>query len=323
MERSDQFVASKLSLLREETHCSADQVDQAWARVSKTLVLPRRQRVEARYWPFAAAGALALAMLSTPVVTIWAQTVWTRIVLGRTAGIEVDLKFSTPNLLLPNVFPLYPAHQNQRWEVSSVAAASEVAGFTAKTLTIPSLPAPRVQVILPPTIRHVVNLQAAESDLRRFGRKLPTVPPGLDGSEIVLEPQGKSVWSWYGECPELIGPGKACAMLVQAPPMTLGLPSGVSHEDFTRFSLELAGLPPDAAQALANWSRMQPTLFVPLEARSELRRVRVRGGEGTLIVYPQQNGETAFALEWQEGSFLYRLFGRGPENAISLAESLR
>lgn len=323
MERTDLFVASKLSLLGEESHCSAEQVDQAWAQVRKSLVLPRPQRIRSRRLPFASAAVLAVVMLSTPAITIWAQTIWARIVLGRTAGIEVDLKFSTPNLLLPNVFPLYPAHQNQRWEMKSAAAASEAAGFTARILASPSLPAPRIQLVLPPTIRHVFNLRETESDLRRFGRKLPPVPPGLDGSEIVLQPQGKAVWSSYGECPELIGPGKACAMLVQAPPMTLSLPSGVPHEEFTRFSLELAGLPPDAARSVAVWSRMQPTLFLPLEARSELRRVRVRGGEGTMIVYPQQAGETAYALEWQEDGLSYRLYGRGPANALSLAESLR
>jgi hypothetical protein len=81
--------------------------------------------------------------------------------------------------------------------------------------------------------------------------------------------------------------------------------------------------PSAVAGDLAVWSRKQPTLFVPLEARAELRRVRVGGVEGILGVYPQEAAETAFALEWQEGSFSFRLFGRGPENAISLAESLR
>lgn len=106
--------------------------------------------------------------------------------------------------------------------------------------------------------------------------------------------------------------------------MVLRLPGHLAPVAYTRFSLELAGVPKDTAATLARLFGASPMLFIPLETKAEVRKVRVRGTEAMLITYPTDpSGKTAYILDWQEEGFDFRIFGRDPRGAVAVAEALR
>jgi hypothetical protein len=326
MEQGNRFVASKLALLDDEVKISAAEMETAWIGVQARVDVRVPMRDGRWRWTLAVAAGLAGLFLLTPAGRIWAQTVWSRFVLNTSLNVQIDLEHATPSLLLPNVFPLYPQNEALQWPAGSAEEAAALAGFSVRTLAGPRLqPSPKFQVIQPPpVIDHVFDLATAQADIRRLGRVMPAVPSGIEGAHIILEPQGKTVVSRYGTCPQLIGPWEACAMLVQSRPMVLKLPSSVSLPEYARFSLELAGLSASEAESVLALAGGSSTLFLPLETKAEVRPARVRGAAAMLAVYPpSERGETAYMLDWREGEFDFRLFGRDPEGAVSLAESLR
>jgi hypothetical protein len=328
MEKSDRFAASKLALLDEDVTLYPHEIEAAWCRtqakvqkkISPNGIPPFS--VPWWRWSLAAAAVTTAFVVVSPPGRAWAETLWNRLLLTRMHNIRIDLAHTAPSLLLPNVFPLYPQNQAVRWTPDSQEAASSLTGFPVRTIAGSALS--RFQVVESPVLEHVVDLQTVQADLQRLGRAMPALPAGIDGAHIVLEPQSRSVFSYYGTCPELIGPWKACAMLVQSRPMVLRLPALLNASDFMRFSLELAGLSVQDAGELLAMAGGGPTLFLPLETNAEVRPARVRGAAGMLVIYPRsQSGEVAYALDWQEDGFYFRLFGRDPEQAVSLAESLR
>ena len=113
-------------------------------------------------------------------------------------------------------------------------------------------------------------------------------------------------------------------LLVQSRPMVLRLPAHIKTAEYTRFSLELAGVPARDVEAILAITGDAGIQFLPTETKAEIRAARVRGASAMLAVYPaSESGEVAYMLDWHEGEFDFRLFGRGPENAVALAESLR
>ena len=220
--------------------------------------------------------------------------------------------------------PVEPDRAARR-RADSPFAASALAGFPVRTLQSPLLPHPPRFVIEQLTVQErVFDLAGAKADLKALGRAELEWPAGIDGARIVLEPRGKSVISYYGNCPKLVGPWTSCAFLVQSPSMVLRLPGHLAPVAYARFSLELAGVPKDKAATLARLFGASPTLFIPLETKAEVRRVRVRGTQAMLITYSTDpSGETAYILDGHEEGFDIRIFGRDPRRAVAVAEALR
>lgn len=304
-----------------------DQPLAAWQLPFWTGPAPSSERAGSRllaYWPLAAVILLGLG-LSTPPGRLLAEVLWRSITLARVENIQLDLQRATPNLLLPNVFPFRPANQVKRVLAESPAVASALAGFAVRQLPPLRLPNPiRITVAEEPELRHTVALAGIQEDLQRLGRPMPTLPAGIDGAEIRILPNGKSVTTAYGECPELVGPWKACALVVQSRLPVLQLPPALSPDAYVRFSLELAGFSPQEASRLAQFHARQPTFFLPTETAAQLRPVTVRGAQGTLLIYPPAaSGETAFVVQWVEDGFHFQIFGRNPDTAIALATSLQ
>ena len=320
MEQDNEFVLGKLRTLTEPITVSEEAVERAWAKVSA----PRGRSFPWR-WPLAAAATIVGLGVLSPTGRVLAEDLWTRLVLRQTVAVELELEGAKPSLLLPNVFPFTVPDRAARHRADAPLAASALAGFRVRTLESPLLPhAPRFVIEQTTVQERVFDLAEAKADLRAVGRAEPDWPVGIDGARIVLEPQGKSVTSYYGSCPKLVGPWTSCAFLVQSPSMVLRLPGHLAPVAYTRFSLELAGVPKDKAATLARLFGASPTLFIPLETKAEVRKVRVRGTEAMLITYPTDpGGQTAYSLDWHEDGFDFRIFGRDPSRAVAVAETLR
>lgn len=318
------FTIHKLRLLDEEPNLTDDAIALAWQR-TQSVRLAARPSLAKAWWPMAAAAGLAGVLLLTPIGRATALTLWQSLTLTRVQNVSIDFTGMTPNLLLPNVFPLRDSALLKTQFAGSAKEAADLAGFPVRSLGSPHLPfTPTIRVTEEPELRRTIDLASIETDLREMGRRLPTLPAGIDGAEIRLIPGSKVVTSSYGECPQLVGPWKACAVLIQSRPVTLQLPSHLSAEDYLRFSLELAGFTREQTEALAELHRKQPTLFIPLETQAEVKEVRVRGTTGSMVVYANSDSaDTAFVLEWLEEGFLFRLFGRNPTHGLEIAETMR
>jgi hypothetical protein len=327
---SSNFASEKIALLGEPAGLTAEQIHAAWIAVKSEAEAQGKPRIP-MLWPLAIAASLLVAVLALPATRVLAQSAWTTLTTGRTQHVKLDFSKVSSNLLLPNVVPMYPPSEVIRWSAASAAEATKVSGFPIRRIASPLLPyAPTYRIEQPPVLERAIDMAAIGKDLQRLGRPWPSVAPAnLDKARIVVRPQGRAAITSYGECPYLVGPGRSCAFLVQTRPALLELPAGMPWDQFTRFSLELAGLPAGQSRNLAARSRLPP-LFLPLDDGAELTTVTVRGDQGMLMTYAPdapnnlpQNREVAFVLEWRESGFQFTLFGRDPRNAIALAESLR
>ena len=280
-------------------------------------------------WPVAIAASLLVGILAVPSTRALAQSAWNTLTVGPVQHVKRDFSKVSINLLFPNVFPMY--RRSKTWKPTSEVEADALAGFPIRKIVSPLLPySPTFRIEQPPVLERVIDMNAIRADLQRLGRPLPSIiPANVDGAKLSVRPQGRSAITSYGDCPQLVGPWRACAFLVQTRPALLELPTGMAWEPFTRFSLELAGLTSEQSRYLATRSRLPP-LFLPLDDGAELTTVTIRGDQGMLLTYSPntqnnrpQNQEVAFVLEWRENGFQFTLFGRDPKNAIPLAEALR
>lgn len=314
MEDSE-FVYSKLAVLTADVELTPLEVNAAWAAV-------RRRRAKGRSWAGVAgavAAAVALVVLAIPSTRLWAQSIWNSFVLRHTEVVTLSWATTSPELLLPNVFPLAP--YGESWRTNELAEAEQLTGFSVGTLASEWLPyAPAFRVEQPPEIVRTVDLSLMRRELTRLGRPMVEAPPGIDGAKTGLRPQGRMVVSSYGQCPQLVGPWRACAFLVQARPRVLDLPPGLAVAPFVQFSLELAGLPSRQARSLMEAAGTPSMSFLPLESGSTVEKVTVKGAPALLVRYPNS---VAFILHWQAGEFHYELFGRNAERAVAMAETMR
>jgi len=323
-EATQMFTMKKLELLQEKPELQDDAITLAWQR-TQAEALSSRPNSSKVSWTFAAAAGLGVVLLLTPAGRATAEAMWRSLTLTHVENVSFDFSKTTVNLLLPNVFPMSAASNVETQRTESVTEASSLADFSVRGLRTPHLPyPPSIKVIDAPEIQRTIDLAAIQTDLRQLGRILPKFPTGIDGAQIRLKSGSKTVHTSYGQCPQLIGPWKACAFLLQSRPSRLELPSGLAVDEYIRFSLELAGFSPEKTDALVRLHRAQPTLFIPLKTNSEIRQVRVRGTTGMLIVYEKTNSvDQAFVLDWQEDRFLFRIFGRNFLHAIEMAETLQ
>lgn len=311
MENASPFTQSKLALLS-EVPAPVD-IDDSWQRFQQSQRHARSKRAL-----LSIAATLLCAFSLMPQTRGWAQQAWTTYLLGNTTNITFNLALLSPELMLPNVFPLYPANASKPMQASNLTEATNLAGFPAYALNA-NLGQPRYTVTEAPTLERSLNRQVIDAELHRLNREAIAWPEGLDGASIKLT-QGKTVLTRFGQCPTIVGPWNACAMLAQSRLPELHLSAPITLAALTVFSLELAGLSRARAQSLA---KLGATFFLPFDNDCKLQQTKVKGAPAVLILYPKaSNGEEAFHLQWQADGYSFGLFGRDPNRAIALAESL-
>lgn len=314
MENANAFVHSKLQLISQiQTPIEANP-DQAWNSFQRN-----KRNAHSKRLLLSLAASLILLTSLLPQPRAWAQQAWTTYILGGSTNIALDFASLTPPLLLPNVFPMYPANAIKPIKASSRAEASAAAGFSVYQLNT-DLGQPSFRVSQHAPLERTLDKQAIDAELRRLNREPIPWPQGLDGATLQLN-LGKSAITHYGQCPTIVGPWNSCAFLLQFRPPELRLSTPIALAALTVFSLELAGLSRTRAQSLA---KLGSTFFLPFEENNcTLQQTKVKNSPAVLILYPKApNGEEAFNLQWQERGFSFSLFGRDPSRAIALAESL-
>lgn len=289
-------------------------VDAALARVRQA---PGRRTARSGWrWPAAGLALAATVLIGQQALSLF--EVRQVLVLKYPVG-ELPME-----LMLPNVFPFYPMNEIQRWRPSSAAEASAQAGFRARQLRSTHVPhQPRFTVEQYPAVERRIDGRAIAAALAKRSSAPIPIPAGLDGGLVTVRASGRALISRYGNCPRLVGPWDACAMLIQTNPPVIELPTGVDHAAYVEFSLRLVGISAGDAQTFLRMSHQAPTLFLPLsEEVLDFSTVALKSGSGLLMRYaPAANG-TAFALEWARDGQRFMLMGRDPARAVELANSL-
>jgi hypothetical protein len=313
MENANAFVQAKLQLLSQTEAPAETNADQSWIHFQQT----KRCRQTKQLFLSLTASLILLASL-LPQPRAWAQQAWTSYILGNTTNISFDIALLSPELMLPNVFPLSPPDAAKSIKVSSLSEAGAAANFPVYTLQA-SLGQPTYTVVESPTLEKTLHKKVIDHELRRLNREPVQWPEGLDGGTIKLI-LGKTVLTRFGQCPTIVGPWNSCAMLAQSRPAELHISAPIALAALTVFSLELAGLGRVRAQSFA---KLGSTFFLPFDNDCKLQQTKVNNSPAILTLYPKApNGEEAFNLQWQERGFSFSLFGRDPSRAIALAESL-
>lgn len=268
------------------------------------------------FWPAAAFACLASALIGQQALSYFE--------LRRVTPLRYPAGQLPYELMLPNVFPMFPANQVQTQRAATAAAATALAGYRVRAIRSPRLPHdPAFRVEHYPDVTRTIHRAAIEAALASRGASPVDFPAALDGRTVAIRHRGPAVVSHYGRCPRLIGPWDACAFLIQQNPPALELPAGVGAGEFTEFSLRLIGLPPAEMRALREHLAAAPSLYLPFdESMLDVTTIPLRSGAGILVRYKPTAAGQAFSLQWTQGGQLFTLFGRDPAQAAEIADSL-
>ncbi|MBY0503791.1 MAG: hypothetical protein K2X03_07770 [Bryobacteraceae bacterium] len=278
---------------------------------------PARPHRRIWYWPVAAFASLASVLIAEQALSLFEIR---KVVPLRYPAGQLPME-----LMLPNVFPLFPAKQVRASHAANAGEASAQAGYRVRILRSPQLSAyePSFRVEHYPAVERTIDRARIEAALT--ARRAPPIafPAALDGGTVAIRWRGPAVLTHYGHCPRLIGPWDACVFLIQQNPPALELPAGVNLSEYTEFSLRLIGLSPADARALREQLPVAPSLFLPFdESTLDVSIIPLLNGTGTLVRYKPTPAGQAFTLQWTEGGQLFTLTGRDPSQAAAMANSL-
>ncbi len=208
-------------------------------------------------------------------------------------------------------------------EVASVDEASEVAGFAAHTLTLPSDTAEPAEIAVQDTgtLQFQVNVEASRQLLAMLDITDVTLPDALGEQPITID-MPASVMMRYSDA-------EYDLRFVQGQSPQVNLPEGVDMALLGKTMLRVLGMDADQAQQLSQEVDLSTTLIFPFPSDIEnITQVTVNGAPGILTRgdYHHEDGEHRQnkVLYWQDGERFYVLMADGYiDNSVllSVAES--
>lgn len=139
-----------------------------------------------------------------------------------------------------------------------------------------------------------------------------TVPQDWEGVTIAIE-RGPGVLADYGDF-----------LIVQAPPLTLNLPSSFPLDQFVEVLFRVVGIDAPDARTLRQKFAANPAVLFPIPIRYEMdiREVRLNSGSGLLLQNGSKIGD--LALVWSTADHIYFLTGGLTEaQIVELANSIQ
>ena len=217
--------------------------------------------------------------------------------------------------------------------VSSVAEASQLAGFTVRAWSESPAP-PQITVQDGAAFEFVVNRGRAQALLDESGRSDLQLPASLDGAKIEVNiPAGVSLA--YGDCPkpeaEAEGEGSFgrrminCTILAEIPSPTVNAPPDIDLAQLAEIGLQFTGMSQTQAQAFSQTVDWTSTLVVPIPRNgASYEQVSVDGVTGNLIRRPTDDAPQ-YALLWVKDGIIYAIGGlsNNAETALAIANSLK
>ena len=199
-------------------------------------------------------------------------------------------------------------------QVSTLAEAERIAGFSPKTPDPSSLPAgmsatPTAIMALPAgTVRFTFDQAKAREHYRATGRPGVELPDRFDGASIVVHTPATVVLQYGGSAGMDTSPDGLGLLIGQAQPLTIEAEGNVSLEQLRAFLLEeQPGLSPQTRRHLGSITEWQSTLPVPIPVDAvNWERTTVAGAPGLLL---GDNSGLGSIVVWQKDGRLYGVGG--------------
>jgi hypothetical protein len=199
-------------------------------------------------------------------------------------------------------------------QVSTLAEAERIAGFSPKTPEPSSLPAgmsatPSAILALPAgTVRFTFDQAKAREHYRATGRPDVRLPDRFDGASIVVHVPATVVLRYGGSAEMGASPDGLGLLIGQAQPLTIDAEGDVGLETLRSFLLEeLPGLSPQTRRHLGSITEWQSTLPVPIPVDAvNWERTTVAGAPGLLL---GDNSGLGSIVIWQQDGRLYGVGG--------------
>ena len=198
-------------------------------------------------------------------------------------------------------------------DAEAVATADEAAARAGFTPRLPNSTA-KPEFGVTDSVRgeatiHIAELSAALRDAKVSD--MP-IPQAWDGVAITVQ-QGSGILADYGGF-----------FIVQAPPLTLTVPSGFPLNRLMEATFRILGINAMEASKLRDRFAANPAAFFPIGTRFEMdiHEVRLNSGSGVLLQNGDKIGE--LALAWSTADRSYFITGQLTEaRAIEIANSIK
>jgi hypothetical protein len=158
----------------------------------------------------------------------------------------------------------------------------------------------------------VINIAELNEALDKSKVSDLSIPKEWDGVVIKIQ-QAPGILADYGGF-----------LIMQAPPLTLTVPSGFPLDRFIEVIFRIVGINAKDAAALREKFAANAAAFFPIGARYEMdiHEVRLNSGSGTLLQNADKVGELAFA--WSSADRSYFLSGQLTEpQVVEIANSIQ
>lgn len=219
--------------------------------------------------------------------------------------------------------------------VSSVAEASQLAGFTVRAWS-ESPTAPQITVQDGAAFEFVINRGRAQALLDESGHGDLQLPASLEGAKIEVNiPTGVSLA--YGDCPNPESEAERegsfrremtnCTILAEISSPTVTAPPDIDLAQLAEIGLQFTGMSQEQAQAFSQTVDWTSTLVVPIPRNvASYEQVSVDGVTGNLIRRTSNDeGAPQYALLWVKDGIIYAIGGLGSnaDKALEIANSLK
>ncbi|MGE3599185.1 MAG: hypothetical protein AB7N70_26925 [Dehalococcoidia bacterium] len=213
-------------------------------------------------------------------------------------------------------------------QVSTVAEAAQIAGFSPKTPDPSSLPAgvsatPSAIMVRPAgTVRFTFDQAKAREHERATGQPGVQLPDRFDGASVVIHAPATVVLRYGGPAGMGMFPGGIGMLVGQAEALTIEVQGNVSLEEMRVFLLGLPGLSPQTVRQLRAIEDWQSTLPIPIPVDEvNWQRTTVAGASGLLL---GDNSGLGSIVIWQKDGHLYGVGGGySAQEVRSVADGLR
>ena len=217
-------------------------------------------------------------------------------------------------------------------EVDSLAAASQIAGFSVRTPSEFTGKDQRIMVQHETSVRLVIDRDRWQTIIDSMGYDF-NIPPSADGAEVKFNIPN-AVVTGYGECTlnaaneiEIEkGPSDTlsdCTILLQSEALEIEAPPGLDINQAGQVMLQIMGMSPEEAAAFSKRVDWATTLVVPVPQGADYRSVTVDGVDGVLLEDTYPGGNARFTMFWVKDGMFYALSGDGARYApVRIGNSL-
>ncbi len=282
----------------------------------------------------AAAAAIVLAFIFTPLSTV-GQNFLTIFEPQQFTPIAVTRLDRQAMRFLPPLQAYGTLLQISKPQTTSVSNAAKAASLAHMPVKVPQVVPPdvsgavRFAVSSPGVATFTFSAAKARAAVLAAHRRLPMMPPGLDGSTLQVSAGPIVEMTFGGRVPRNKAEAARQAdneefpeLLIAQAPMPRVISTGASVRQIEQYLLSIPGVPRSLAAQVAAIGDPTTTLPIPVPIdKATAQSVIVQGVPGLAV---GDNTGVGAGVVWQQNGYIYGVTGSLPESEIlAIANSLR